>query len=124
LLCGYHEIDLHAATAPRTVGLDPVIRLLPASQSSVGHVDGRIKSTPVRLSEVGCKVRELPPPPIVITGLDPVIHALIGIDPGSGKRVDGRIKSSHDDYGWFEPLVEPARIARSLNRAAVDQVWP
>jgi hypothetical protein len=75
-------------------------------------MDARLKATPLWLSEVRLKVHELPPPSIVITGLDPVIHALIGIDPGSGKRVDGRIKSGHDDYGWFELLAEPARIVQ------------
>jgi hypothetical protein len=37
---------------------------------------------------------------IVITGLVPVIHAFFAAGPGGGRRVDGRIKSGHDEYGW------------------------
>jgi hypothetical protein len=41
-------------------------------------------------------IQSCPPPEIVITGLDPVIHAFFVANP-SGCRVDGRIKSGHDD---------------------------
>jgi hypothetical protein len=34
---------------------------------------------------------------IVITGLDPVIHGLLGADRDDGGPADGRIKSGHDD---------------------------
>jgi hypothetical protein len=57
----------------------------------------RAKPTAVRLNEFTCNTREPPPLKVVITGLDPVIHAFIGFDPGFGKRVDGPIKSGHDD---------------------------
>ena len=36
-------------------------------------------------------------PKVVITGLDPVIHAVIGMASDTGRRVDDRIKSGHDD---------------------------
>jgi hypothetical protein len=36
---------------------------------------------------------------VVITGLDPVIHAFWRADPVGGAGVDGRIKSGHDDWG-------------------------
>jgi hypothetical protein len=34
---------------------------------------------------------------VVITGLDPVIHAFIGANPCGGRYVDGRVKPGHDD---------------------------
>ena len=36
---------------------------------------------------------------VVITGLDPVIHAVRRADPVGGEGVDGRIKSAQDDWG-------------------------
>src|SRR5712671_4664051 len=38
-----------------------------------------------------------PPTPIVITGLDPVIHDFLRLDGSGGKVVDGRTKSDHDE---------------------------
>jgi len=35
---------------------------------------------------------------VVITGLDPVIHAFFRSDSGGAGHVDGRIKSGHDGY--------------------------
>jgi hypothetical protein len=47
----------------------------------------------------------------VITGLDPVIHALWRADPAGGEGVDGRIKSGHDDCECSDMSHRPAWIA-------------
>jgi hypothetical protein len=35
---------------------------------------------------------------VVITGPDPVIHASFGADPSTGRHVEGRIRSGHDEW--------------------------
>jgi hypothetical protein len=61
------------------------------------------------------------PPPFrlptitVITGLDPVIHASIGANPGGGGRVDGRIKSGHDDRRVVKTLQDAPRPWMTAN---------
>jgi hypothetical protein len=48
---------------------------------------------------------------IVITGLDPVIHAVRRVDRLGGEGVDGRIKSGHDDSRCSNMRHRPASIA-------------
>jgi hypothetical protein len=48
---------------------------------------------------------------VVITGLDPVIHAVWRVDPVVGEGVDGRIKSGHDDWRCSKMWHRPASIA-------------
>jgi hypothetical protein len=61
----------------------------------------------------------------VITGLDPVIHASIGANPGGGGRVDAhgtspwaegpRIKSGHDDRRVVKTLQDAPRPWMTAN---------
>jgi hypothetical protein len=62
---------------------------------------------------------------IVITGFDPVIHAVRRVDPVGGEGADGRIKFGHDD--WRCPNMVPSTrldCSEIVNRTAVGQARP
>jgi hypothetical protein len=56
-------------------GLDPGIHEM--HQQAERWMDCRVKPTAVRFSDIGCKVLVSTLVMIVITGLDPVIHAFL-----------------------------------------------
>src|SRR5690242_18612018 len=90
--------------APDSNAFAPKVRLMFCSRSNGGGMSGcpdqrcpparvsRIKSTAVRLEETGLWELSMSLPEIVITELDPVIHAFAGTDLVGGRRVDGRIE--------------------------------
>jgi hypothetical protein len=62
---------------------------------------------------------------VVITGLDPVIHAFWRAAAAGGEGADGRIKSGHDDWRCFNIPRQPASIAPEIvNRTAEDLIRP
>ncbi len=57
---------------------------------------------------------------VVITGLDPVIHALWRADPVGAEGVDGRIKSGHDDWWGGHIVANKAETTITLTDAPDD----
>jgi GNAT superfamily N-acetyltransferase len=57
---------------------------------------------------------------VVITGPDPVIHALGRVDPLDGEGVDGRIKSGHDAWRGGHVVAVKAETTITLTDAPDD----
>src|SRR5438270_2141429 len=60
---------------------------------------------------------------IVITGRDPVIHAVRRADPVSGEGVDGRIKSGHDDWQVLQRVASPRLGCSEIVNRTADATW-